>query len=183
MIVDKVSYPWMYNDPLVSYVKTTSILPVPVSDKLAFFNGRIFFAIDDVIYWTEYNLFGLYSPKLNNHRFGSRITMVKPVGGGIFVSDLTDTWFMGGMDPHSFSLRKVAEHPAYEWSDTTDYVEGSEIGADVGRCALWCSPEGAILGTSSGQLVNLNKEKVVYPETGVVGAGLLRGYTFINSIF
>jgi len=29
----------------------------------------------------------------------------------------------------------------------------------------------------------MNKEKVIYPESGAYGASLLRGYNFINSIF
>ncbi len=78
---------------------------------------------------------------------------------------------------------RVATYPAYEWSDCIEYVEGMEIGLDTpGLCALWHSPEGAILGTPSGQLINMNKSKVVYPQSGSYGASVIRGYDFIHTI-
>jgi hypothetical protein len=182
MIVNKVSYPWPTHDIDVSLWDTV-LSPVPVSDKISFKFGRVFFTTDKVLYWTEHGLLGLYSPALNNKVFGSRIIMIKPVDNGMFLSDEKRTYFMAGRDPHSWTLETVAEYPAYEWSDSIKHVEGSEIGASPGQCALWNSPEGACLGTAQGQFVNLNKSKVIYPETGRYGASLLRGYQLINSIF
>ncbi len=155
----------------------------PVGHHLAVAFSRMFVTQDDVLWWSEVFRYGLFNQSVNFVRFPSKILMVKPVDSGLFISDRKKTYFLNGTNPHGFGQRTVATYPAYEWSDAIDYVDGLEIGLDSpGLCALWSSPEGAIVGTASGQLININKSKIIYPEDGQVGASLIRGYDFIHTI-
>ena len=109
--------------------------------------------------------------------------MVKPVDGGLFVSTSKAIYFLEGLVPGDFTQKKRASYPALEWSDAIDYVNGTDIPEFEieGLCALWTTPEGAMLGTPTGNLINLNKNKVIYPH-GTKGASLLRGLNFIHTI-
>ena len=190
IIRNKQALPWYVND--ISLQRGPNVLmPFPVCRKLSFFHGRVYGLLDDMVVWSELYLPGLWAPTTNHARFASRVLMIKPVAAkvyahlraGIFASDEQATWLMMGEDPHNFELIKVADYPAYEWSDATDYVEGTEIGCqDAGPMALWNSPEGVCAGSASGTFYNLTKKKIVYPQDGRFGACGLRGYTLYNSI-
>jgi len=155
----------------------------PVGHHLAFAFSRAFVAQNDILWWSEPFRYGLFNQAINFVRFPTKILMIKPVVSGMFVSDEKKTYFLQGTNPHTFIQQIVAQYPAYEWSEAIDYVEGLEIGLNnSGLCVLWSSPEGAILGTAQGQLININKSKIIYPEDGQYGASLLRGYDFIHTI-
>ena len=150
---------------------------------LAFAFGRIFVADGDVLWWSEPFGFAWFDRTRNFIQFPRRIVMVKAVAGGLYVSDEKHTYFLRGTDPKEFIQVTAAGFPALEWSEAIDLVEGFDIGVpDPGLCALWASREGACMGTPGGVVVNLNKKKVIYPEQGSWGAGLLRGYNYIHTI-
>jgi hypothetical protein len=115
-------------------------------------------------------------------QFDSDIRMVRSVGSGLFVSSMTKTYFLTGLLPSEFSMKEVASFPAVEWSDARDSVDGGDIGFNPGLCLLWASPEGAILGTPDGMVINLTKKNIIYPENVNSGFGALVGYEFIHGM-
>ena len=152
-------------------------------NHLAFAFGRIFVADGDVLWWSEPFGFARFDRTRNFIQFPSRIVMVKTVAGGLYVSDEERTSFLAGTDPKEFIQVTAANFPALEWAEAIDLVEGLEIGVpEPGLCALWASREGACMGTPGGMVINLNKKKVIYPDQGSWGAGLLRGYNYIHTI-
>ncbi len=154
----------------------------PVGIHLALYRARIFIAEGNVLWWSEPHQYGLFDQAKGFARFGTDIIMVAPVANGLFVSDRTKTVFLRGV-PGEFVQEQVCTYPAIEHTLAIDKVEGLEIGLQSpGLCRLWASPEGAMLGTAEGQLINLNKEKVIYDENVSQGAGLLRGYQFIHNM-
>jgi len=177
-----ISRPWNKDDYL-GPDSAKYFSAAPVGNHLAFAFSRMFVSEDDVLWWSEPFRNGLFNKAINFVRFSTKILMLKPVASGCFISDEKRTYFLRGTDPHQFIQEIVANYPAYEWSDAIDYVDGMEIGLDSsGLCAFWSSPEGAILGTANGQIVNMNKAKIIYPEDGQSGASLIRGYEFIHTI-
>jgi len=155
---------------------------------LAFFAGRIFVFEEDVLWWSEPYAYSWFDRGRSFIQFPTNGRMIKPVEAGLFVSDSEKTYFLSGRDPQQFKVSVVSNYPVVEWSDAIDYVDALEAGLndlgipDTGLCALWASFEGACLGTSSGAFINLNKKKVIYPEYGNKGAGLLKGYNYIHNI-
>lgn len=182
VIHNGISFSWEvdeYNGPDSNIQWCTT---VPKFSHMAQLSGRLYGSYKNMLMWSEPYKFGLYSFK-HIKMFSTEIKMIKAVAEGLFISDIKSQYFLKGLDPTTMILQKVANYPAYEWSDAIDYVEGLEIGLNnPGLCALWLSPEGVCLGTSTGQLINLNKEKIIYPENGSAGASLLRGYHLIHTI-
>lgn len=155
----------------------------PIGTHMGLYKGRIYIAKGPVLWNSELFQYGLFDMAKGFNQFGSDVIMVAPVEAGIFVSDRTATYFMGGV-PGEFTLTKVCNYPAVENTLAVNTVEGLEIGlSNPGLCRVWASPEGAILGTSTGQVINLNKEKVVYDENVSNGAGVLKGYQFIHNMY
>ncbi len=165
------------------------------ADHIAFHLSRVWLAKDGYIVFSEpfgWSWFDFHRSLLP---FASEVVMMKPVAQsrpptqatpitqGLWISDKKATYFLGGSQPKEFNLIKVAPYPAIEWNVATDLVEGLEIGLEApGLCAVWASPEGACLGTATGQMINLTKDKVLYPEVGQTGAGILSNYNFIHTI-
>lgn len=146
-------------------------------------SGRIFASAGPVLWWSELFRFDLFDQARSLVQFHTNIRMIKSVAGGLFVSTERNTYFLSGNKPTEFTLIKTANFPAIEWSDAIEYVDGANIGFDPGLCALWVSIEGAILGFPTGQILNLTKEKIIYPEDVSSGFGVLMGYNFIHGSF
>ena len=184
MVVDGVSYPWPFKE-YVGPRTNRHFSPAPAVRHLSWAFGRIFIAEGSTVWWSEYLNPYLFNLAKCFWMLPTTVLMIKRVGGGMFVSDEKRTWFYRGANPNKVDeIVKVADFPAYEWSEAIDYVEGADIGIDIpGQCAMWASPEGAILGTPTGQIINMNKNKVIYPETCRQGAGLLMGYNYIHTIY
>jgi len=181
MIINGISHPWMVNEH-VGAETTRHFSEAPIGNHLEYFYGRIFIAVGDTLYWSEPYAYGKYDLTRCFVQFSSKITMVKAVEGGLFVSDQKDTWFLRGTDPSEFTQAKVAAYPAYEWSVAIDYIEAGEIGYPPGLSVMWVSKQGACLGHATGLFFNLTKEKVDYPANGAYGAGIIKDYKFIHTI-
>ncbi len=146
-------------------------------------NGRMYASDNNTLWWSEPFRFDLFDMARSFIMYGSKIRMVRQVAGGLYVSTERNTYFISGGKPDEFQQRKVASFPAVEWSAAIEYVDGGDLGFDPGLCALWASPEGAILGAPNGQIVNLTKAKIIYPEDVKTGFGCLMGYNFIHGTF
>ena len=152
-------------------------------NHLAYHGGRIYISTDNVLWYSQYAALDWYDMARNFVPFNTHIRMIKPVPGGLYVSTSKAIYFLEGLVPGDFIQKKLTSYPALEWSDAIDYLDGADI-PDLeisGLCALWTTREGVMLGTQEGQVINLNKKKVVYPE-GTKGRSLLRGLNFIHTI-
>jgi hypothetical protein len=180
-VFGRIEGPWGPT-PYRGSSKTTKYITGPFPGQhLAFFAGRMFIAAEGTLYGSELFSLGAYHKTKTMVQLGTKINMVRPVSEGMFVSTDSEVWFLAGKHPHNFIPTLVCEYPALEWSDSPVLVEGLEIGMqNPGLCALWNSPEGAILGLPTGQIINLTKEKIIYPETVTKGFGCLMGYYFIH---
>lgn len=154
---------------------------IPAFNHIELFSGRMLGSIDNILYWSEIDQFGLFS-KEHFVGFGSDIIMMKAVGTGLFVSDKKGQYFLSGFNPFTWTLNQVAEYPALEWSDRIKMPDGMAIKLEVPElCGLWLSSEGPCLGMPSGKLVNLTIDKIIYPEASA-GAVMLYGNHLIQSL-
>lgn len=175
-----VSYTWSkgtYQGP-----DTNRVFSGPITGShLAFAMARMFISEGNVVWWSEPYDVNLYNKAESFFQFPSKIRMLKGVDEGLFISTETDTWFCRGVNPLEMTATKVAPFPAFEWTDAADRLPGIEIGLEDPRlCVFWASPEGAMAGTPTGAVVNLNKRKIIYPESCSRGFGCLIGYNFIH---
>lgn len=152
---------------------------------LAFFSGRIFVSEENVVWWSQPFAFGLFDRTRDFAQFESKVLMVRPVENGIFVSDEKRTYFINGKDPKDFSLEIVAEYPAIEWSEAKETIKSTDIGLEnlaIGECAVWMSKKGVCIGLPDGKMINVTRNKIVYPQMNGIGAGVIRGYNFIHTV-
>jgi hypothetical protein len=145
--------------------------------------GRLFVSSNNVLWWSEPFRYDLFDLAENFVQFNTKIRLIKSVAGWLYVGTEKSIYFLTGNVPAEFNLSKVANFAPVEWTDSYEYIDGSGLGMQInGLCALWASTEGAIIGTPSGQTVNLNKEKIIYPENVANCFGGLIGYHFIHGM-
>lgn len=186
VITDGVSENWPDQSVHVGADTNRVFYPAPVGEHIAIAFGRMWIAYNDggrhIAAYSEPYAFGKFRLSTCYFEFTSRVRMIRPVENGIFISDEERVWFYSGGDPKEVKPTVATDFPALEWSECIDDIDGGDLGSEVGpgQCALWASPEGAILGHAQGHAINLNKEKVIYPENVRQGASVLRGYNFIH---
>ncbi len=156
--------------------------PMP-GHHLAEFFGRMLITNENALFWSEPYNFGLFNLAASFVQFHTKIIMLKTMDSGLFLSTENNTYFLIGRDPGQWQLRKVANYPAIEGTCAIDYISGADIGLEIpGQVAVWASREGAIMGLPDGRITNLNKKKIIYPETAQTGFGGLVGYNFIHGV-
>lgn len=161
--------------------------PVPIGHKIAHFRNRMWVAVEDgdhhVIYVSESNSFGVFRYAGRGFPFPTKIRMIKPVLGGVWVSDSQKTGFIEGSDKFDqMKWSKRSSCPAHEWSENIELVDLSKTVLEIpGLSAVWSSDEGLTVGTEDGRLIVTTKDKLVYP-TGGSGATVVYGNNVINTV-
>lgn len=143
----------------------------PIGHLIAYDYGRVFVAQGPVIWYSEPFSLGAFDLARNFLPFESRITMMQPLLGGMFVSTETETYFLPGRDPQGTEPGKVADYPAIRGTDVR--VDLSKIGAGelTGIGAMWASTKGICAGTPDGRFINLTHRRLDYP-SALFGAGI-----------
>lgn len=175
-----VSSPWAigtYTGPTTD----REFVKAPVGNHLAIAGSRMLIAEGNVLWWSEPYNFDLYNQAESYIQFRSNILMISPVDQGVFLSTENRTVFLRGV-PGQYILENKFNYPALEWSEAFG-VNPAEIGfQEGGQAAVWASPEGAAIGLPSGGVLNLNRDKVLYPEDGRQGFGCLMGFNYIHGV-
>lgn len=175
-IVDGISYAWNVGEYHGIDADKRFSIPENIL-HLAEHSGCLFASSGNILWWSEPFRYDLFNMTEGFVQFGEAIRMVRPVDGGVYIGTEKNTFFLTGNRPSEFTAHKIAQFGVIEWSDATEYSP-----QESGLCAVWVSPEGAMLGTPSGQIVNLNKSKVIYPEQVNKGFGCMVGYHFIHGM-
>lgn len=181
IVQDWTSWEWQVDTYTGAPTTTKWEETIPLFNHIELFSGRMLGSIDNILYWSELDQFGLFS-KEHFVGFGSDVIMIKAVTNGLFVSDRQKQYFLEGLNPFTWTLNEIAEYPALEWSDRIKLSDGMAIKLDVPKlCGLWLSEEGPCLGLPSGDLINLIKDKINYPKA-TTGAAFIYGNQLIQSL-
>ena len=177
-----ISYAW--NKGTYRGVDTARAFSGPISgDHMDIFSGRMFVSTGDTLYWSNLFDFDLYCKDRDYVRFHTDILFVRAVNAGLYVSTKNKVYFLTPNEIGSFSPMVVTPYPGVEWSDTLSDISPSELGFDgAGQVAAWASREGVVLGLSTGLAININKNKIIYPENATSGLGAFMGYHFIHGV-
>lgn len=160
---------------------TRNFIGPPAGTHLALYASRMFVVNGRFVYKSEPLGYGLYDRARMRLRFPSNVKLFKPVKSGVFASDSKLTYFLEG-NPDDFLRTKILDCPAHEYSEAMGYIEGKEFGLpDAGLCAVWSCDEGLCIGTSTGQLYVITKNKLSYP-AGSTGASLIFGDHIVNTV-
>jgi len=184
VIENGISAAWPVNTTHVGATTVRAFYPAPIGNHLAYFHGCMWIAIGNVIYISEPYAVGKYDFARRFFQFGSNVRMMKPVLGGIWVSDEQSTGFIAIEDKFE-GARRIgrSSFPAHEWSENIELVDLSQTEFQIpGLSAVWSSDEGLCIGSADGQLIVATEKKLIYP-TGANGATIVDGNNVINSIY
>ncbi len=103
----------------------------------------------------------LHDPITGFVQFASRVTMVAPVDGGIFVGTRTGVEFLRGTRPREWTREVTGARAPLEGQPAPilpgDVADGLELSAPG---MLWLAPNGFVLGTPGGQVVQLQADRL-----------------------
>lgn len=154
----------------VTPLDTFGIRPAPSGDLITHYNGRIYIAVDDVIYASEpfsYEWFRLHKDFM---QFDSRVVMMMPVQTGMYVGTTTGVFYLGGSDISSFKMAEKEICKPVMYSNVL--IPSGYIRIDntpLGPKWLFTSDEGMYVCMNQGVMFNVTQEHVAFPK-GDVGA-------------
>ena len=181
-VKDNISYVW--SKGTYTGVDTTRFFDgPPTGTHIETFAGRIFVSVANTLYWSELFNFDIFDKAKSFIQFQSEILFIQEIHTGLFVSTKNNTYFLMGNEFGGFDATLVLPFPGIEWSNAKSTIAAKELGFELpGYLVAWNSPEGVILGLSDGSVVNLNKNKIIYPENVSNGFGGFMGYHFIHGM-
>jgi hypothetical protein len=154
----------------------------PDGDHIEVMGGRIFVSKDNVLWFSELYNFDLFDQAQGFVQYNTKILFIQSVKTGLYVSTERNTYYLAFQDG-ILMQRLVLSYPGIEWTNTFVDVMPADIGLESqGPLAAWASREGAIIGTSAGMVINVNRAKVIYPENAKAGFGSMVGYNFIHGL-
>ena len=180
IVRDRISYGWTGS----SYVGPTTMKTFsdpPIGHLLDIYNGRMFIAQNEVVWYSEPWSYGWYDLARNYISFSDRITMLRAVRSGLFISTEKKIYFENGAQPKEFTEIVCADYPAIERTDVM--VHGNRIGDGSinGLALMFCSEKGICLGGPNGSFTNITSRKVTFPSARY-GAGLNRNGKYVCSL-
>ena len=162
------------------------VSPPPGFSHLVYAFGRIWGARGKKLYFSDPHQYEWFRPA-NFLPFLEDIVLVAPATTGLYVSSLTDTWYLSGTDPSKMESKRVG-NGAIPGTLTLVLVPANIAGgaATSGLFAklskmptpVWMTPTGFVVGTHGGNLTYLTESRMKIPPR-TQGASL---YRIINSI-
>lgn len=140
--------------------------PMPTGRYMKYWQGRLLTADKNILRFSEPLAYHLHDEKYGFVAMPQRITFILPVDGGIWVGQVTHVVFLTGTKPSEMTFQSKTSHAPIP--DSAIEIDNNDIGSDISQggntTALWLAENGYILGTSSGQIIELQ-------------AGILKGVT------
>lgn len=130
--------------------------PPPAGTALAFFNGRLYIAQGNVLWFTDLYNYELVDYRKNFVQFEDAIQTVAAVDDGLFVGTSTQTYFLRGKAAGELEQVAVANYGTIAGSEVT--INGYRLGKDgtQGLTKGWVSTNGLCVGVSGGEVINLS---------------------------
>lgn len=131
--------------------------PMPTGRYMKYWQGRLITADKNILRFSEPLAYHLHDEKFGFVVMPQRITFVLPVDGGIWVGQVTHVVFLTGNKPQDMTFQAKTSHAPVPNSAIA--IDNNDIGSDISQggnnTALWLAENGYILGTSSGQIIEL----------------------------
>jgi len=162
------------NSRVIGYVYNNTNYSFPTPDReyrsnplpgqcLEVHGFRLWIARDNELWFTDVGKFHSVYMRRNIRQMQSKITMLKSVGRGMFISDSLNTYYVEGNNPYKMPLTKVKAYSAIEGDAII--VDGQLIkGGIPGRVAMWTSVEGICIGMEGGQVLNMTESNYNFPD-------------------
>jgi len=187
LVRDNASYTWV--KPTAYYGVTTyrQFDDPPVGHLICYYNGRMFVAKDNMVWYSEPYSFGAFDLARNYWIFPSRIKMLRAVNDGLFVSDSFSIYSMLFKQPAECEQKVVHDCPAIEGSAVVGDSVKMQLPDDItagwtpiqGPVIICTTNNGICVGLNTGKFKNLTVEKVVCP-TANRATAVIKDNTYIS---
>ncbi len=166
----EIGYIKNYESTLLSGPALSFKLPMPAGQLIEYYRGRLYVARDSILYISD-PLCDYFDTRSGYKQFASRITLLRAVDKGMFVSD-RKVWWMPGDAPEEFERIEAYPSPAIIHTDVQ--TNGQFVGNGLnGNIALWTSENGICAGANDGSVVNFTEARYTFTASG-------RGAAFIK---
>lgn len=141
---------------------------MPRGDIIRVWRGRVLIARDGVLYVSEPMRYGLYSPTEGFVQEASRIIMVEPVDGGVFVATRERVMFYSGDSPKNWTRTVTNGRPVVAGASRrvpqSDFA--GQLGAGDKMVALWLAENGFVVGLPDGSLSQPQSSRIKISRDG-----------------
>ncbi len=151
--------------------------PPPLGEHLAVFNGRIYIAVDNVLWATELYLYHYVDRTRGFRMFEAPITMLEAVGNGLFVGTTEAVYFLQGAYAEArretvMRVGAVKGSVVRVPSEAASPPQLRENNVSQTRPAImFMTADGVCVGLDGGACYNLTENQMVFPEA--VGAAAM----------
>lgn len=142
-------------------LETAALSPLPPGEIIRALGGRIYTAKGRTLRFSQSFRFGLTALHHDYIEMDDDITIVEPVASGIYIGAGGAVWFLSG-DPSKGDLRKVSSAAAIKRSSllvSGEHFNPKTVPTDA-PLALWLSAAGYVVGTSDGNVINLQADRI-----------------------
>lgn len=136
--------------------------PVPAT-QLTDYKGRVWFSIQNFLFYTEAMAPHLYHPGHNFFVLPEQIIATMSVEDGLYIASSYRTWFLLGGDPRDMQLTMVNRKGVIPGTmlRAPAHVFGNAEGAFTGHVAFWWDTDGVpVIGGTSGRIKRLTDGSV-----------------------
>lgn len=131
--------------------------PMPPGKYMKYWQGRLITADKNILHFSEPLAYHLYDERFGFVMMPQRITFILPVDGGIWVGQVTHVVFLTGNKPQDMTFQAKTSHAPVP--DSAIEIDNNDIGSDISQggnsTALWLAENGYVIGTSGGQVIEL----------------------------
>jgi len=196
-VKDRIFYT---NNMVIEYIKdftayslatptTTFKRAMPPGHLLELYRGVVYLAKDNLVMYSDAYAYGSdnavlqYDVRNDPHQFANRITLMKSVADGIYISDGKTTVFMQGPAPQKMTFHKVADYGVVDGTGVAikDIIIGGEY---YKNAVIWRSSRGICVGGNEGYFRNLTELKYSIQDatkgTGFFKRGTINQYISIT---
>lgn len=140
--------------------------PMPTGKFLRYWRGRLITARANVLRFSESMAYHLHDERYGYVQMPQRITFLEPVDGGIWVGQVDHVAFLEGATPDSLSRQRKTSRAPVPGSSIQVSAEtvGGDLSSGGAAAVMWLAENGYVIGTASGQVVELH-------------AGVIKGIT------
>lgn len=140
-------------------------VPLPMGKHIAINGTGVISARGREIYRSEPLQPSIYREATGSFSAAGPVRMLKNVQAGFFYSDDKSVWFVSGLDPVSYTAKKVLNYPAIEYCSLPGLVSASDLGLEsFSLGTVFMTTEGPVFGLPDGTAINLTEKQFGMPK-------------------
>lgn len=135
---------------------------LPSGKFMKYWQGRLLTADKNILRFSQAMAYHLHDERHDFIMLPQRITFIQPVDGGIWIGQVDHVVFLSGSEPKDMTFIKKTAHSPIPFSaiEVNSDLIGGEISQGGGKTALWLSENGYVIGTSTGEIIELHSAKL-----------------------